>query len=140
MVSRRDVLLNKFLLGCLFLGMIMILIKEKEGFASHYHNIDELYKGPLLKEKNDYVKYSLKNKNPPSKSDGVRVGNYSKLTDKYTLHPCNDNGNYDAICNEMYKQSRIICLQKIIVRPKLTIDEIVLCAKYPNAKHIIPTM
>ncbi len=108
MVSRRDVLLNKFLLGCLFLGMIMILIKEKEGFASHYHNIDELYKGPLLKEKNDYVKYSLKNKNPPSKSDGVRVGNYSKLTDKYTLHPCNDNGNYDAICNEMYKANDVV--------------------------------
>ena len=109
MVSRRDVLLNKFLLGCLFLGMIMILIKEKEGFASHYHNIDELYKGPLLKEKNSERKYSLRRRNEPLKQDKmVRMRNFSSVGDNFTLHPCNDKGAYNDICNEMYKANDVV--------------------------------
>jgi hypothetical protein len=109
MTSTRNVLLNKFLLASIFLGMVMILIKEKEGFASHYHNIDELYKGPILKEKKDGIKYSLKkNAHLKKKSDGIRVGNYSKLSENYTLHPCNDNGNNNDICNELYKANDVV--------------------------------
>ena len=80
MGKHRDILLNKFLLASIFFGVVMIMIKEKEGFASHYHNIDELYKGPLLKEKNSERKYSLRRRIEPLKQDKmVRMRNFSSI-------------------------------------------------------------
>ncbi len=109
MNSQRYILLNKFLLACIFIGIVMILIKEREGFASHYHNIDELYKGPLLKKIDKTRKYSLRKRNIPLKQDIViRVNNYSDVTDNYTLHPCNDNGKYNDICSAMYKVNDVV--------------------------------
>ena len=109
MNSKQFKLLNKFLLASIFFGIMMILIKEKEGFASHYHNIDELYKGPLLKKKEVGRHYSLRRRNKPLKQENmVRVNNYSKINDNYTLHPCNDHGKYNDICNEMYKANDVI--------------------------------
>ena len=108
-MNKRSYLLNKFLLACIFFGMVMILIKEKEGFASHYHNIDELYKGPLLKNNEVGRQYSLRRNNTPLKQDeSVRVSKYSDITDNFTLHPCNDNGKYNDMCNEMYKANDVI--------------------------------
>lgn len=109
MNSQRYILLNKFLLACIFIGIVMILIKEREGFASHYHNIDELYKGPLLKKRDKTRKYSLRKRNIPLKQDIViRVNNYSDVTENYTLHPCNDRGEYNDICNAMYKANDVV--------------------------------
>ena len=109
MGKHRDILLNKFLLASIFFGVVMIMIKEKEGFASHYHNIDELYKGPLLKEKNSERKYSLRRRIEPLKQDKmVRMRNFSSIEDNYTLHPCNDKGAYNEICNEMYKANDVV--------------------------------
>ena len=80
MVSKRRHLLNKFLLACIFLGIIMILIKEKEGFASHYHNIDNLYKGSIL-DKIETVDdtYMAKNLIPNLRDSVVRIKKYSEM-------------------------------------------------------------
>jgi hypothetical protein len=103
---RRGYLLNKFLLALIFIGIVMVLIKEKEGFASHYHNIGELYKGPLLLDSFEKKK-SFENI-PMRQNDSVRVGNYSQITNNVNLHPCNDKGFHHEICHEMYKPNDVI--------------------------------
>mgnify|MGYP001214197567 CR=1 FL=1 len=104
---KNEYLLNKFLLACIFIGIVMILIKEKEGFASHYHNIGELYKGPLLLDSVRKQKISTGNV-PMRQNDSVRVGNYSQITNNVSLHPCNDKGYHPEICRAMYKPNDVV--------------------------------
>ena len=111
MISRRSYLLNKFLIASMFLGVIMILIKEKEGFASHYHNIDYLYKSPMLdKIKRDETSNSLNKSNRLRKNEGSVVvsHNYSKITDNFSIHPCNDNGDYNEMCRNFYSANDVV--------------------------------
>ena len=106
MVSQRHYLLNKFLIACIFIGVVMILIKEKEGFASHYSNINELYRGPILDK--------LEVKNEPRKIDNqqnnsIRVGKYSKISNNFGIHPCNDkNTKGNKMCENFYKANDVV--------------------------------
>ena len=113
MVKKCDHLLNRFLLACVFLGVIMILLKEKEGFANHYYNLNEIYKVPLLDivDKNTPARKETtlkKTRIKPKIHKGIRVGNYSQITNNYTIHPCNDNGYINEICHEMYKPNDVV--------------------------------
>ena len=110
MISKRRYLLNKFLLACIFLGVIMILIKEKEGFASHYHNIDTLYKGPILdKIESPDDTYMAKNLVPNLRDSVVRIKKYSEITDNFGIHPCNDkNTNGNKMCENFYKANDVV--------------------------------
>ena len=38
----------------------------------------------------------------------VDIRNFSSIEDNYTLHPCNDKGAYNEICNEMYKANDVV--------------------------------
>lgn len=113
MKRQRCHLLNKFLIACIFIGIVMILLKEKEGFASHYYNFDEVYKSPILdstkKEDapNSINKFAIKNKK------GFRIRNHTNINENtnitnFRLHPCNDNGFYSETCNEFYKPNDVV--------------------------------
>tara|TARA_Y100000816_G_scaffold232861_1_gene178223 strand:- start:88 stop:498 length:411 start_codon:yes stop_codon:yes gene_type:complete len=111
MVVRRQYLLNRFLLGCIFIGIVMILIKEKEGFATHYYHLDELYKGPLLEVKSqsqEPVKLIKAPKPKKNQENIVKMKNYSKVSDNYSIHPCNDKGYYNEICHNFYKPNDVV--------------------------------
>ena len=110
MASRRHYLLNKFLIACVFIGIVMILIKEKEGFASHYSNINELYRGPILDK--------LEVKNEPRKihnrqNNSIRVGKYSKISNNFGIHPCNDkNTKGNKMCENFYNATDVVMKKK----------------------------
>ena len=110
MVSKSSYLFNKFLLACIFLGIVMILIKEKEGFASHYNNIDALYKGPILdKIENADDTYMAKSLIPNLRDSIVRIKKYSKITDNFGIHPCNDkNTKGNEMCENFYKANDVV--------------------------------
>jgi hypothetical protein len=110
MVSQRHYLLNKFLIACIFISVIMVLIKEKEGFASHYYNIDKLYRGPILDKLENTTARQMYQKSIP-KIDGksIRVGKYSKIDSNFGIHPCNDkNTKGNKICENFYKANDVV--------------------------------
>ena len=89
MVAHRQYLLNRFLLGCIFIGVVMVLIKEKEGFATHYYHLDELYRSPLLEIKSQSQEPVNLIKAPKPKVNEekiVKMKNYSKVGDNYAIH------------------------------------------------------
>jgi len=110
MVSQRHYLLNKFLIACIFLSVIMVLIKEKEGFASHYYNIDNLYKGPILDKLENTKKRKMYNMAIPKiNGNSIRVGNYSKIGNNFGIHPCNDkNTKGNKMCQNFYKANDVV--------------------------------
>jgi hypothetical protein len=106
MASQRYYLLNKFLIACIFIGVVMILIKEKEGFASHYNNINELYRGPIL-DKLEVAKEPRKIHNQQNNS--IRVGKYSKISNNFGIHPCNDkNTKGNKMCENFYNATDVV--------------------------------
>ena len=55
----------------------MILIKEKEGFATHYYHLDELYKGPLLEVKSQSQEPVKLIKAPKPKKNQENINRYT---------------------------------------------------------------
>jgi hypothetical protein len=111
MVAHRQYLLNRFLLGCIFIGVVMVLIKEKEGFATHYYHLDELYRSPLLEIKSQSQEPVNLIKAPKPKVNEekiVKMKNYSKVGDNYAIHPCNDKGYYNEMCHNFYKPNDVV--------------------------------
>jgi len=110
MVSKRHYLLNKFLIACIFIGIIMVLIKEKEGFASHYYNIDKLYRGPILDKLENTTKRKMyQNSIPKIGGKSIRVGKYSKISSNFGIHPCNDkNTKGNKMCENFYNATDVV--------------------------------
>ena len=102
--------LNKVLLILVFLGIIFILFKEKEGFANEFDTLDQAYSGALLKY---FPLNSLPTMRKNNEKDFMRdtdvnyVGDYSQKTNnvKYRKIPCEKN-HYDyKICAALYKEN-----------------------------------
>ena len=101
--------LNKVLLILVFLGIVFILFKEKEGFANAFDTIDEVYSGALLKyfPLHSNPKISTNNRDFMSDTDTNYVGDYEQINNnpKYRKIPCEKN-NYDyKICEALYKKN-----------------------------------
>ena len=108
MASQRYYLLNKFLIACVFIGIVMILIKEKEGFASHYNNLNELYKGPILDKLDNEIQHKSR-KIHNQQNNSIRVGKYSKISNNFGIHPCNDkNTKGNKMCENFYNATDIV--------------------------------
>lgn len=101
--------LNKVLLILVFLGIIFILFKEKEGFANAFDTIDEVYSGALLKHfpLNSIPVIKKNERDFMRDTDTNYTGNYSQKTNnvKYRKIPCEKN-HYDyKICEALYKEN-----------------------------------
>jgi hypothetical protein len=101
--------LNKILLILVFLGILFILFKEKEGFANAFDTLDEVYSGALLKyfPLNSMPIIKKNERDFMSDTDANYVGDYSQKTNnpKYRKIPCEKN-NYDyKICEALYKEN-----------------------------------
>ena len=106
MVSSRMNRLNTFLLILIFLGVMFILLKEKEAFGNAvYVSLDEAYQSPLLKH--------LSSKNPSKiGTNFTRQGEIDNISsfkqdtnNKYPSIPCDGTAYDGGICNALYQET-----------------------------------
>ena len=131
--------LNKILLILVFLGILFILFKEKEGFANAFDTLDEVYSGALLKyfPLNSMPIIKKNERDFMSDTDANYVGDYSQKTNnpKYRKIPCEKN-NYDyKICEALYKEGLIEYAGHV---NDIDIEDVVKCLKrmIDNVAHL----
>lgn len=110
--------LNKFLLVIFLIGILFILLKEKEGFG---HAINDAYNGAFLKEfittPNPQEVFAA-NKLEKQRLEYInKLKNINKLKQesnnvKYPKIPCSHE-NYDyGICQALYKETKLTPKEK----------------------------
>lgn len=98
--------LNKFLLILVFLGIIFILLNEREGFGNA---LDEAYNGALLRyfDTQDDPHKEFKNANTSIRKFTETEYSRKQVTNnpKYRKIPCNGEKYDGGICKALYKEN-----------------------------------
>jgi len=107
-MSSHNSRLNQVLLILVFLGISLILFKEKEGFSNMYYELEESYNGAILKNflRNPFP-HQLLAKDFMVETETNHVGDFEQKTNniKYRKIPC-DKKQYDYnICEALYREN-----------------------------------
>jgi cbb3-type cytochrome oxidase subunit 3 len=106
MRSSRMNRLNTFLLILIFLGIIFILLKEKEAFTNAvYISLDEAYQTPLLKHLSS-KNHSKIGTNFTRQGEIDNISSFKQDTNnKYPSIPCDGKAYDGGICKALYQET-----------------------------------
>ena len=108
--------LNRFLLVLIFLGIMFILLKEKEGFGNALiSSLDEVYDGAILKNfvinptpHKDFDKILKEKREKREKKELFKSFEETTNNVRYLSIPCDDSKYDGGICKALYKNNEII--------------------------------
>ena len=108
--------LNRFLLVLIFLGIVSILLKEKEGFGNAItSSLDEVYDGAILKHfvtnptpHKDFAKTLKEKRGKIEKRNLLKSFKETTNNVRYLSIPCDDSKYDGGICKALYKNNEII--------------------------------